>query len=78
MEILKTVLVWVDILVMVAFIGLVAIQTSRSEGIFAPGSADSLFTRAKPSFEDNLSRLTLILAIVMFVLTAIVTYMPDY
>ncbi|MDW8106611.1 MAG: preprotein translocase subunit SecG [Armatimonadota bacterium] len=78
MEILKTVLIWVDMIIMVLFIGLVAIQTSRSEGIFTPSSADSLFTRAKPGFEDNLSRLTLILAVSFFVLTAIVTYMPDY
>ncbi|GIV06645.1 MAG: hypothetical protein KatS3mg016_2220 [Fimbriimonadales bacterium] len=76
MEILKIILTWVDMLIMAAFIGLVAIQTSRSEGIFSPGAADSMFGKAKPGFEDNLSRLTLILAVTMFALTAIVTYMP--
>jgi protein translocase SecG subunit len=75
MEILKAVLTWIDIIIMVLFIGLVAIQTSRSEGIFSPGAADSMFGKAKPGF-DNLSRLTLILAVSMFVLTAVVTYMP--
>ncbi|MCS7301265.1 MAG: preprotein translocase subunit SecG [Fimbriimonadales bacterium] len=76
MEILKIILVWVDMIIMVLFIGLVAIQTSRSEGIFSPGAADSMFSKAKPGFDDNLSRLTLILAISMFVLTAVVNYMP--
>ncbi|MDM7461195.1 MAG: preprotein translocase subunit SecG [bacterium] len=76
MEILKIVLTWADMIVMVLFIGLVAIQTSRSEGIFSPGAADSMFGRAKPGFDDNLSRLTLVLAIAMFALTAIVTYIP--
>jgi len=76
MEILKAVLTWIDIIIMVLFIGLVAIQTSRSEGIFTPSAADSIYGRAKPGFEDNLARLTLILAVTMFVLTAIVTYMP--
>jgi protein translocase SecG subunit len=76
MEILKTVLTWVDIIIMILFIGLVAIQTSRSEGIFSPGSADTMFGKAKPGFEDKLSRWTLILAVSMFVLTAVVTYMP--
>jgi protein translocase SecG subunit len=76
MEILKTVLTWIDIIIMVLFIGLVAIQTSRSEGIFSLGAADSMFGKAKPGFDDNLSRLTLILAVSMFVLTAVVTYMP--
>ncbi|MCL6536787.1 MAG: preprotein translocase subunit SecG [Armatimonadetes bacterium] len=76
MEILKAVLTWIDIIIMVLFIGLVAIQTSRSEGIFSPGAADSMFGKAKPGFDDNLSRLTLILAVTMFVLTAVVTYMP--
>lgn len=33
MEILKLVLTWVDMIIMVVFIALVAIQTSRSEGI---------------------------------------------
>ena len=45
-------------------------------GIFSPGAADSMFGKAKPGFDDNLSRLTLILAVTMFVLTAVVTYMP--
>ncbi len=76
MEILKTVLTWIDIAIMVIFIILVAIQTSRSEGIFSPGSADSMFAKAKPGFEDTLSRLTLIFAVAIFVLTAFVTYMP--
>ncbi|MCS7190517.1 MAG: preprotein translocase subunit SecG [Fimbriimonadales bacterium] len=76
MEILKIVLTWVDMIVMVLFIGLVAIQTSRAEGIFSPGAAESMFAKARPGFEDNLSRLTLILAITMFVLTAVVNYMP--
>ena len=76
MEILKAVLTWIDIIIMVLFIGLVAIQTSRAEGIFSPGAADSMFGKAKPGFDDNLSRLTLILAVTMFVLTAVVTYMP--
>jgi hypothetical protein len=57
MEILKAVLTWIDIIIMVLFIGLVAIQTSRSEGIFSPGAADSMFGKAKPGFDDNLSRL---------------------
>jgi preprotein translocase subunit SecG len=35
-----------------------------------------MFGKAKPGFDDNLSRLTLILAVTMFVLTAVVTYMP--
>jgi protein translocase SecG subunit len=76
MEILKAVLTWIDIIIMVLFIGLVAFQTSRSEGIFSPGAADSMFGKAKPGFDDNLSRWTLILAVSMFVLTAVVTYMP--
>ncbi|MCS7066016.1 MAG: preprotein translocase subunit SecG [Fimbriimonadales bacterium] len=76
MEILKQVLTWVDIVVMVAFIGLVAIQTSRAEGIFSPGATEGTYIKAKPGFEDNLSKLTLILAVTFFVLTAIVTYMP--
>ena len=61
---------------MALFIGLVAIQTSRSEGVFSPGGGDSMYARAKPGFEDQISRLTLILAIAFFVLTAVVTYMP--
>ncbi len=76
MEIIREVLTWVDIAVMVAFIGLVAMQTSRAEGIFSPGSAEGTYIKAKPGFEDALSRLTLILAVTFFVLTAIVTYMP--
>jgi len=76
MEIVKQVLTWVDIFVMLVFIGLVAIQTSRAEGIFSPGSAEGTYIKAKPGFEDNLSKLTLILAVTFFVLTAIVTYMP--
>ncbi|MFN7017710.1 MAG: preprotein translocase subunit SecG [Fimbriimonadales bacterium] len=76
MEILKIILTWVDVIIMALFIGLVVIQPSRSEGVFSPGAADSMFGRAKPGFDDNLSRITLILAVTMFVLTAIVTYMP--
>jgi protein translocase SecG subunit len=76
MEILKQVLTWIDIAVMAVFIGLVAIQTSRAEGIFSPGAAEGTYIKAKPGFEDFLSRLTLILAIAFFVLTAIVSYMP--
>ncbi len=76
MDIIKEVLTWIDILIMVLFIGLVAIQTSRAEGIFSPGSAEGTYIKAKPGFEDALSRLTLILAVAFFVLTAIVTYMP--
>jgi len=76
MEIVKQVLTWIDIIVMILFIGLVAIQTSRAEGIFSPGSAEGTYIKAKPGFEDNLSKLTLILAITFFVLTAVVTYMP--
>jgi len=76
MEIVKQVLTWVDIVIMVVFIGLVAIQTSRAEGIFSPGAAEGTYIKAKPGFEDNLSKLTLILAVAFFVLTAIVTYMP--
>jgi len=76
MEIVKQILTWVDIIVMILFIGLVAIQTSRAEGIFSPGSAEGTYIKAKPGFEDNLSKLTLILAVTFFVLTAVVTYMP--
>ncbi|CUU37986.1 MAG: preprotein translocase subunit SecG [Armatimonadetes bacterium] len=76
MEILKQVLTWIDIAIMIVFIFLVAIQTSRSEGVFSPGGGDSMYARAKPGFEDQISRLTLILAIAFFVLTAVVTYMP--
>jgi protein translocase SecG subunit len=76
MEIVKQVLTWIDIFVMILFIGLVAIQTSRAEGIFSPSSAEGTYIKAKPGFEDNLSKLTLILAITFFVLTAVVTYMP--
>lgn len=76
MEILKQVLTWVDILIMMAFIFLVAIQTSRSEGVFSPGGGDSMYARSKPGFDDQISRITLILAVSMFVLTAIITYMP--
>jgi protein translocase SecG subunit len=76
MEILKQVLTWIDIAVMVVFIGLVAIQTSRAEGIFSPGAAEGTYIKSKPGFEDALSRLTLILAVTFFLLTAIVTYMP--
>ncbi|MEN3001327.1 MAG: preprotein translocase subunit SecG [Armatimonadota bacterium] len=76
MEIVKQVLTWIDIIVMVAFIGLVAIQTSRAEGIFSPGATEGTYIKAKPGFEDNLSRLTLILAITFFVLTAVVYYLP--
>lgn len=76
MEVLKTVLTWIDIAIMVAFIFLVAIQTSRSEGVFSPGGGDSMYARAKPGFEDKISRLTLIFAVSIFVLTAVVTYMP--
>ncbi len=76
MEIVKQVLIWIDIVVMVAFIGLVAIQTSRAEGIFTPGSAEGTYIKAKPGFEDNLSKLTLILAVTFFVLTAVAHYIP--
>ncbi|MFQ3611219.1 MAG: preprotein translocase subunit SecG [Fimbriimonadales bacterium] len=76
MAVLTNVLTWVVILVAVVFIFLVTIQTTRSEGIFSPGSAEGMYGKAKPGFDDNLSRLTLILAVVFFVLSAVIAYLP--
>ncbi len=77
MAVLTTVLTWVVIIVAVVFIFLVTIQTTRSEGIFSPGAAEGMYAKAKPGFDDNLSRLTLILAVVFFVLSAVIAYLPQ-
>ncbi len=76
MAVLANILTWVVIAVAAVFIFLVTIQTTRSEGIFSPGAAEGMYGKAKPGFDDTLSRLTLILAVVFFVLSAIIAYLP--
>lgn len=76
MQILKAILTGFDILVMLVFIFLVMLQTTRSEGIFSGGGGGGSYVKSKPGFEDGISRITLYLAIAFFVITAIVTYMP--
>ncbi|MCW5934680.1 MAG: preprotein translocase subunit SecG [Fimbriimonadia bacterium] len=76
MATLKLILTIVDVLVMVSFILLVAAQATRSEGIFSGGGASSGYVKSKPGFDDNVSKITLYLAIAFFTLTAVITYMP--
>lgn len=76
MHIVKEILMGLDIAVMVVFIFAVMMQPTRSEGIFSGGGGGSGYVKSKPGFDDNVSRLTLYLAITFFVLTAVVTYMP--
>lgn len=76
MHIIKGILTGLDIVIMLIFIFLVMIQTTRSEGIFSGGGGGGGYVKSKPGFEDGISRITLYLAIAFFVITAVVTYMP--
>lgn len=78
MNIVYYILIGLDVLVMITFIGLVTAQTAKSEGIFMGGGATGGYAKAKPGFEDFVSRWTLYLAIAFFVLTTVVTYWPKH
>lgn len=78
MTILVRLLTVLDMIVAIWFIFIVTIQTSKSEGLTGGGATTPSSARAKPGFEDHMSKLTLYSGVLFMALTAIIALLTPY
>ncbi|MEI6513581.1 MAG: preprotein translocase subunit SecG [bacterium] len=71
MTIFYNILLSLDLIIAVLFVIVVMIQSSKSEGFTMGASAASATPRAKPGFEDQMSRVTLYMGATFMTLTAL-------